>query len=354
MRIISVFLLLGLWCVVSAADPVKGPQPVKRKSRPSTALYVESVEVSVQRKAQSKSPFRDWFTSKLAVGSAYKNKFESPVRVICPQVFVSYVRPDSEVLLKSVANQKSGERLGVKSGRLDILVQSNRVGVKDFIVTTPTFSANVDWGLVSFRVGKDESSVSLVWGKVIISTTGSSVELKDGQSVSCGASGFSDVKDLTLEDKDISSRWLEEVVQDQLKDTNPKYTGRAKIGIPVCSFSIVGGEELVDLSALNMGFWQSVGLTCQVDLLDLSGLRGNPLRSLLLYSVGTRGEKVLDLSPLAGAPLVNVRIIVGTMVNDFTPLKDCPLQHLEYGFTGKEAGLDALLKIKSLRRPNGL
>ena len=81
--------------------------------------------------------------------------------------------------------------------------------------------------------------------------------------------------------------------------------------------------------------------------LDLSLLRGMPIRRLSLY-----GLPVKDISPLSGIPLVELSMNF-TSVTDLSPLRGMPLQTISFDDEDITRGMDDLAEIGTLEQVNG-
>jgi Leucine-rich repeat (LRR) protein len=76
---------------------------------------------------------------------------------------------------------------------------------------------------------------------------------------------------------------------------------------------------------------------------DLTPLAGLQLTDLLI-----RDKQITDLSPLKGMPLIRLHIF-GTGVSDLRPLEAMPLQEIRLSPQNITQGLDLLRAIKSLQ-----
>jgi len=86
----------------------------------------------------------------------------------------------------------------------------------------------------------------------------------------------------------------------------------------------------------------SLGLSKRADVVDLSPLKGIPLKEL---SIGW--TKVSDLSPLKGLPLISLTI-PATQVQDLSPLTGLPLERLDLGSAWGACPADDLTPLKGM------
>lgn len=110
---------------------------------------------------------------------------------------------------------------------------------------------------------------------------------------------------------------------------------------------VLDGTQVRDLSTIAGMNLRVCGLISN-QIHEISALAGMPLEN-----VAVREPAVTNISVLSGAPLQRVDLR-GSGITDLTPLSRAPLEALHFDSKTAVRGIDAIRKIQTLRRVNGM